>query len=241
MTLRGALASMTPWTPDEDAALREVYPAGGVKAALAALPGRSANSVRIHANRLGLRTREWWKEDEDRTLRNLADDGRTLRYIAKALGRSRRGIEQRATELGVSLGVPPGYETLTRSARRTGLCVATLRRVLEAQGVLLHRRRHSNRHSTRPQHYVEPCDVDDAIEAWCRTEPVAAAARRAGVGVVALRKRLRAIGVAAPRRRHLRVTEEQVAAALNAQRAGSTDLTGDCSVPTTVCMTQRAA
>ena len=44
-----------PWTPEEEAVLREAYPSGGIRAASGRLPGRSPSAVAAHANKLGVR------------------------------------------------------------------------------------------------------------------------------------------------------------------------------------------
>ena len=49
-----SLFGFEPWTPVEEATLCEVYPIGGKRAALAALPNRSADSIKNKAQGLGL-------------------------------------------------------------------------------------------------------------------------------------------------------------------------------------------
>ncbi len=49
-----SLFEFVHWTPEEEAILAEVYPIGGKRAALAALPNRSADSIKNKAQGLGL-------------------------------------------------------------------------------------------------------------------------------------------------------------------------------------------
>jgi hypothetical protein len=43
-----------PWTPDEESTLLRVYPVGGMRAALAALPNRLPGAIKNKAQRMGL-------------------------------------------------------------------------------------------------------------------------------------------------------------------------------------------
>ena len=52
-----------PWTTAEVAILRRVYPVGGRKAAIQALPGRSARACGQMARRLGVRHEGDWYAD----------------------------------------------------------------------------------------------------------------------------------------------------------------------------------
>jgi hypothetical protein len=217
VTLRGALARMDPWTPEEDACLRAAYVDGGIKQAMRALPDRSEFSLYQRARRLGLSRRARWTPEDDRRLRFEWGDGVSLKTIGERLGRSPLTIYWRAQKLGLSLGVPDGFEYLTHAAVRTGYSTGQLRRILDAHGVRLHRvlARDTGKRRSRRMHFVDPLDVDEAVAAWGKTETPEEAARRLGICADRLRERLAKIGIAnAPgTKKRLRVTDEQVAAA----------------------------
>lgn len=51
------MGAIIPWTPEEIATLREVYPIGGIFAAMDALPNRSKQGIYKVCNRLDIRSR----------------------------------------------------------------------------------------------------------------------------------------------------------------------------------------
>jgi hypothetical protein len=210
--LRGAPAGHSPWTEAEDAVLLAVYAQAGATEASRSLPTRTRNAIFHRARELGLSRRARWTPSEDRSLTNLWEDGRTVGFIAQKLGRSPLTIYWRATVvLGLHAGVPPGYEYLSHAAARTGYSPAQLRRILEAEGVRMRRVLCRPGRAPHHRHFVDPCEVDDAIASWVGKEPVTTAARRLGIDPQRLRRRLVRIGVQPPAgRKHMRVTEEEI-------------------------------
>lgn len=219
--LRGALAGSRPWAAVEDGILREAYLTGGIYAAVAALPARTQSSIYHRAQRLGLERRRRWTTQDRERLCFLWDASHSLPWIARQLGRTLQTTYQRAQALGLALGCPQGYEYLTSAAHRCGYTAGQLRRILRWAGVAIHPALSRTARGRHRPHVVDPSDVDEALERWHRTEPVATAARRLDVCGETLKRRLALLGVSAPGgKRHFRVTPDQVAAALAIPRRG---------------------
>lgn len=150
-----------------------------------------------------------WTKNDDRNLRELWGE-RTLRGISARLGRTTQAVFHRAQKIGLSLGCPDGAEYLTHSAERTGYSVETLRMILDRSGVAIRRTmsRPLGRRVGRPCHFVDPFEVDEAVEAWLKTEPLASAARRRGLDDSTLARRLRGVEGVPPKpvgKRHWRI------------------------------------
>lgn len=94
-----------PWTPEEDAMIRQHY--GTMKAAeLAAMMNRPKGSLICRANRLGCVTRAWYTPEQMAVL--VAEyPNRPTAEIAKILGRTTRSVEQTAVRL--KLKKDPAY------------------------------------------------------------------------------------------------------------------------------------
>jgi hypothetical protein len=140
------------WTTREERALRESYAAGGVEAALAALPGRSASSIYNHANKLKLvapataalqRPRERWTSNEqiDLVIRRAYAAPPTkggVNRLATTVGRPRCWVSTRARQLGL---VAPRFKELPWSSaeleivrEKSWLSLAALKRKLARAG-----------------------------------------------------------------------------------------------------------
>ncbi|MDR3510673.1 MAG: hypothetical protein P4L73_03505 [Caulobacteraceae bacterium] len=99
-----------PWTPDEDAVLRQAYAQGDSLTPLQAIFGRDANSIRSRASVIGLRKTHarpggWrvgpvWSAEEEDMLRTLYG---TMpgKQLAERMGRPLRAIYTRACCLGL--------------------------------------------------------------------------------------------------------------------------------------------
>lgn len=208
-----------PWTAAELATLRRCYAVGGYLAALPHLPGRTAGAVLHKARRIGLVRRRRWTREDDAALRRLWSQALSLRTVAKQLGRTRATIYWRAQKLGLTGRVPPDHEYLTDAARRTGYCTTQLRRILRRAGVAIKVAfgRPTRSRTGRRFHVVETFAVDEALEAYHRTEPAESIARRLGVSGDLLRGRARLAGLRAPAKKaHLRLTDEQARQLLEA-------------------------
>ena len=214
---RGATAQFDLWTAAEDDCLREAYLQGGIDLARRALPGRSVVSLYHRARRLGLSRRRRWTRGDDLTLEALWGEGLRLTGIAKALGRTPATVYWRAQKLGLPLGVPDGFEYLSKAAERTGFTTGQLARLMRAAGKKIRTAlaRTAALPASRRMHFVWPEDVDAAVAAWARTETPQEAARRLGIDPDALRRRLARIGIENKpgTRKRLRVTDEQIARA----------------------------
>ncbi len=134
-----------------------------------------------------------WKLAEDRRLLKLWGED-PLTSIAKKLQRTPLQTYLRGRKLGLPCGCPQGYEYLSAAAKRCGLSVLQLRRVLAAAGVAL--RTAFSRPTGSRQHYhvVIPQDVDDAMAQMNGTEVVHTAAKARGTNGETLRKWLLAAG-----------------------------------------------
>lgn len=165
------------WTRAEDALLREHYPKGGIAAASAAIPWRTATAIFRRARKLRLYRRRRWTPADDRVLRRMWETDR-LSAIARTLDRTEQAVFQRAWELGMSRGIPRGHEYLNTAARRTGFAREQLAKILRWAGVAMHlTESHPSMKRSSHYRYVDTYDVDEAIARWMRTENVTAAAR----------------------------------------------------------------
>lgn len=201
-----------PWTEPESDLVRLLYPVGGIEACLRALPLRSRAGILQHTfKRLRLAVhRPPWTAAEDGRLRLLWGDGHSLAHVAQNLRRRPRGVYQRAVILGLPIGCPQGHEYFSDAAERVGYSRAALRHILAWHSVRLHPSLGLGKGAHR-HHTVDTADVDEAVEAWTRTEPVGRAAARRGLCPRTVRVYLHALGLrSSGRRRHLRVTEEEV-------------------------------
>lgn len=96
------------WTPERDAALRELFPAVGA-GECARRMGLSLFGVKARAGKLGVRgdrtRRRVWTADLDARLREVVGAGRGIPAAARLLGLSRAAVKNRAFALG--LRTPP--------------------------------------------------------------------------------------------------------------------------------------
>jgi hypothetical protein len=217
VSLRGALARMDPWTPEEDDCLRVAYVDGGIALATPALPDRSVVALYKRARHLGLSRRRRWTPGDDLTLEALWGEGLRLSAVAKTLGRTPATVYWRAQKLGLPLGVPDGFEYLSAAAERTGFTTGQLVRILREHGFKVRATlsRTAAEPRSRRHHFVAPGDVDAAVKRWSSTETPEEAARRLGICADRLRARLAALGIANKpgTKERLRVTDAQVEAA----------------------------
>lgn len=211
------------WSDDEIALFGEAWDAGGYKAVQRVLPHRTKGAIFHRAARMGLRRRRRWTKAADTELRDLWSFGTPLTTIARRLGRTKATTYWRAQKLGLPLGVPGDFEHLTTAGRRAGYDPGQMRRILAWAGVPVRRSisRPGKSRTGRRFHVVETVLCDEALARWHATEPVETAARRVGLTGDCLRRLLRRAGLIPPkqsRRLHIRVTDEQVQAALAAHR-----------------------
>jgi hypothetical protein len=110
--------------------------------------------------------------------------------IAKALGRSSRAVFMRARAIGIGGGWPQGFESLEACAARCGFDSKSMKRVLNAHRVPIHRAPSIN---GRSFHFmVEPHRADEAVVAWCSLETLQQAGRRFGMDGWLLLRHLKA-------------------------------------------------
>lgn len=227
------------WTDAEDAIIRKGYKRRDPLAMiLARLSGRSLDSMKQRAKRLGCVLRPHWTAREDRVLRmewGLVFSRRTLRE--KLPGRTWCAIARRAQALG--LGSPArGLVSVKAAAKASGYSVLGLYGVIQRQGVIV--RRHCGNHQESRVYtrlLVDMLDVEEAIardiaEA-ATTETVAEAAARHGVRRSTMRDRLRAAGMSAMTRRGqpARLDPRAVDAAMRGETVPATE-----GVPVVVAM-----
>lgn len=213
------------WTPAEDAILRARYKRYGAEAMATAL-GRSISSINHRTQALKLFTHRRWTAEDDRRLRVIWGE-MPLAAAAKVLGRSQATTYWRATKLGLPLGVGQGLEFLTAAAARAGYSTGSLRIILRWAGVKLRVTMALPRESGRRFHAVDPLDVDEAVEAWLKTETLRTAAERRGIAAETLERYLIESGLELPPKPdgkgHWRVPTETIDAAV-AMRRGKENL-----------------
>lgn len=139
---RGAAS---PWTPEEDARLRELVtrplPGRARRLAplvwpevLAAFPGRTRDALqrRISVVRAaaGLRAKRTWTRDEDRTLRESWTEVARRTILARLPGRSWCAISQRAVHVLGLPTIPQGWEILGTAAKRRDAAKSHVRNVI---------------------------------------------------------------------------------------------------------------
>ena len=94
-----------PWTPDEDATVREFFGAEGAVGVARRLPGRSASAVSNRAHRLGLESehfRRWTPEEDAVIVEHYEEMGAGAMCAAGMLpGRTATKVMNRACALGV--------------------------------------------------------------------------------------------------------------------------------------------
>ena len=193
--LRGCTTGNRLWTSEDLERLRELYPLHGVAVTAEAL-GRTRRSVFRRASLLGLQRRPMWTPSEDRRLALLWDTDLSLRQIARELGRLETATYHRAGKIGLPLDIPEGCESVTAAVDRVGYNSNwQLTRVLAWAGVQVYRVRTPRPRGVKARHYVETCDVDEAMGRWNETEPLERAAERHGVCGLTMRRWLGAVGV----------------------------------------------
>jgi hypothetical protein len=222
---RGVTTLCRPWTKHEEGILRRRYRAAAGVDGLAAELGRTPRAILARARKLKIyRAPRRWSDIEDRRLM-LALEEVGLAWAARRLGRTPRAVHQRALRIGIPLGRPPGYESISAAAARTGFAFETVERILGWAGV---KTRHAlaqpsaTRAPRRLQRMVETFDVDEAIEAWLSTETPYAAARRLGCSEERLVKALLRSCLPLPARpgqgKHWRIPSETIDRAMSARK-----------------------
>lgn len=172
-----------PWLASDEDHLRTHYISRGAQLCAADL-GRSVAAVSQRVHMLGLVRHARWTDAEDARL--IAGWGVTsIEAIANALGRSPYAVYRRAAHLELGVGCPQGHEYLTQAARRCGYEISTMRRIVRWAHYPIYRAvvhpQWTKHQSKWAKHYVETCDVDDAVARWCATETLHGAAVRLGV------------------------------------------------------------
>jgi hypothetical protein len=168
------------WTPAEDAILIPAYKAGGVMAALAALPKRRKAQIDGRLKHLGIRRFPTWTARRNEELTRFWGNV-SLAVMAKHFEVSPTTVFRHAIRLGLG-ACPQGHEFLTTIAKRLGYDLPTFTRILRWAGVgvfLVY----SNPNSPplkRPRHFVDTADAEAAVDRWHKTETVTAAAKRLG-------------------------------------------------------------
>lgn len=209
--------SFRPWTPAEDAVIRDRYVTAG-SAAVARDLGRTVSSVCHRARRLRVLSRRRWTPADDNRLRNLWGS-HPVAHVAKMLGRTEATTYWRAQKLGLPLGCPQGMEYLTHAAERTGYQTSQLTRILRWAGVPEYRSASRKTGAARHFHVVDPFDVDEAIAAWLKTETAEFAAKSRGLVTETMVRILEQFGEGVPprpkkRKAHWRIPTEVIDAAI---------------------------
>lgn len=97
----------TAWTSDQDAQLRAGLRAERSLDSIAQEMGRSIDTLRHHAKRLGIelpsRRRRVWGPERDRAMEELCRQGLPRRLIAEKLGVTVPALVSRANTLGLWL------------------------------------------------------------------------------------------------------------------------------------------
>lgn len=168
---------------------------------------RGGEVVLLHGKR--------WTKAEDSRLSVMWDLGIGLTVMAADIGRTEIALLGRAAHVGLKTGVPDGFESLWASAVRTGFDnTGCLRRVLRWAGVVIHGTRSERRcRGVNRRHYVEPSEVDAAMNLWLSTETLHGAARTRGIRANTLRRWLLCCGAIEERtgpKTHRRVPTEVI-------------------------------
>lgn len=182
------------WTQAEDAILVPAYKAGGVMAALAALPHRRKAQIDGRLKHLGVRRYPPWTARRNEELRRLWGHA-TLGQIAQRLDCKPITVYRHA--LALDLGVcPQGFEYIATAAERLGYSADTFTRICRWAGVgMPPSYQKPGRASKHPRHMVDSADAEAAIDRWHTTETLTSAAERLGFGDYrALLDRLQALG-----------------------------------------------
>jgi len=207
-----------PWTPAEDAVIAEHYcKSGGPALVFAILRDRTQSAIRQRAVKLGICIRHTWTERDDDTLRDLWGL-KTVRGLAKLIGVTPMAAFTRAMRIGLPAGCHEGGEILKAAARRAGYDQKALRRILERSGVAIRRTMsRPDGYKVWPRHFVYQVDVDEAVAAWVKAEPIHTIARRLGTDGRTLGRRLRGVRGVPPKpdkKRLWRIPTEVVERAL---------------------------
>lgn len=140
------------WGPDEEAALRRVYPERGAIGTHETLPHRSLDAIRTHAARLGVHdTHRTWSPGEIECLKVVYPKGGPEAVHARLPARSLEAIRHKAAELAIrhdrrsattipiadiALALADAGGSAPQAARALGCDYASLRRVATAHGLL---------------------------------------------------------------------------------------------------------
>lgn len=195
--------SMPKWSPKEDEEARAAVAAHVPIEEIARRLSRTYHSVANRLSKLNVWQRKRWTAKDDAVLIRLWNEGEFLVEICRRLGRNPEhpeGVCRRARVLGLPSSVPPGHEFVTRAARRTGYCVETLWRIIQWAGVVTRpvRTPHPGRRVGHRKYYVDPYDVDVAIERWMKAESPTEGAARWGISPTTLAKWLVDAGICTP-------------------------------------------
>lgn len=147
------------WRPEADLVLVEHY-GKRPPSEIASLLGRSTAAVNNRASRIGITTRELWSAKEEATLRALWGS-EPVESIAKRLSRTPVAVCLKASLVGLRAMPRQGEESLTDAARRCNFDAVTLRNLLVRAGV-----------KRGPSGLFDCFDVDLAVEAYLKTQPI---------------------------------------------------------------------
>jgi len=214
-----------PWAPTEDAVIAAHYKKrGGAAHVQAVLRDRTTSAIRQRAAKLGIEIRHTWTTRDDDTLRDLWGE-KTVRGIAKLIGVSPMAAFWRAMRIGLPAGCPKGCETMKAAARRVGYDQKALRRILEQSKVAIRPTMSCPKgYKRRPHHFVDRSEVDEAVAAWVKAEPIHTAARRLGTDGRTLARRLEGVDGLPPKpqeKRHWRIPTAIIDRAVGRGRAAA--------------------
>lgn len=126
------------WTPEEDAALRALYPTAAREKVLAAIPARTWGGICQRAHATGVGRHPLWTPAEDAELRRMWPEHSRRTMTRNLRGRTWAAIRTRAAVLGL-LATPEGdrvrwagYITLHRAAEVSCYSDRGFRRILRA-------------------------------------------------------------------------------------------------------------
>lgn len=197
----GARRIVYPWTPEEDALLRQAYAAngGGEPSAVKRLPGRSLEGIRSRAVKLKLTRMRWWTAEDLERLKSMWGL-EPVEEIARVLRRNRNAVVWRANQLGLQIGIPDGWESMSSASERTGYPLPCLRTILRWSEVRIVKQFTRYTKGKIPKCIVEISEVDYAVHEWHETETVAEAAERIGWSRLRMLLAMERAGCAPPRR-----------------------------------------